>query len=286
MKALICFSLMCLTVFFRITLAQAVIIDYQYVTSHDYNTMGQAVYNAIGEQTWYFTHASVGGNMVSGLNALHTQDSNKYQLIPQGDNDTPPASVTPGTVYDYNRSNPGWEQKYEIFSETVTNGWGNAVDFTMDKLCYIDQDASATAYFTMMEDLEALYLPSTLVYTTMPLTTSADADNVLRNNYNEAVRAYASANNKLLFDIADLEAYSAAGVEQTFTIGGVTYQRLFSGWTTDGGHLNGDGQEWIAKGWYSLAASQGNPVPEPGTVVLMGLGIGALLTRYRKSRVR
>lgn len=37
---------------------------------------------------------------------------------------------------------------------------------------------------------------------------------------------------------------------------GNVYDTIYGDWTSDGGHLNGTGRVWVAKGWYALAASQ------------------------------
>ncbi len=124
----------------------------------------------------------------------------------------------------------------------------------MDKLCYIDQGANAATYINMMMALEAACPGTVFVYMTMPLMTSEDSNNVLRNQYNAAVRSHCAANNRLLYDLADMEAHDPAGVPYTFTYGGQTYQKLYSGYTSDGGHLNTTGRQRIAMGWYAVAA--------------------------------
>ena len=226
-------------------------------------TLPQATMDAIGQQTWLFTHASVGGNMIDGMNALHAGNATRYKLLIAwvGDNGSraydPPASTVPGTIYDCNRGNPGWQAKVTYFDNSVrTSGWHRpAVVAALDKLCYIDQAANAVTYLNSMAALEASYPATRFVYATMPLMTSSDSDNVLRNQYNTAVRAYCTSNGRLLLDIADIEAYDPNGVQYTFVSGGQTYQRMYPGYSSDGGHLSATGSQRVALGWYAAAAA-------------------------------
>ena len=276
--------------------ASAMVIDHNSIVIVSVDSLPQSTMDAIGQQKWFFTHASVGGNMINGLNDLHTANSTRYQLQTSsvGYNDSlqqadyPPASTTPGSVYECNRGNPGSSEKFLIFYESVKCGWQSPkVDFVMDKLCYIDQNADVNSYLYWMSSQESYpsYAGTTFVYTTMPLTTGEDSNNILRNQYNDAVRDYCIAHDRLLFDIADIEAYDPTGNPITFAYDNQTYQKLYSGYTSDGGHLNTVGRQRVAMGWYAVAATA---VPEPGMIVLLLTGgvvlIGARITqRHRRS---
>jgi hypothetical protein len=222
---------------------------------------------AVADQRWFFSHASVGGNMGSGMSDLHGMNATRYAFtlsnVSYNSGElraaNPPASTAPGTIYDCNRGNPGWESKLTIFRNSLNvSGWHDTkVDVVMDKFCYIDQAASATSYLDTMSTLEAAYPATRFVYITMPLTTGSDSNNVLRNNYNNAVRAHCVANGKLLLDLADIEAYTPTGVASTFVYSSQTYQKLYDGYSTDGGHLNDAanvGRQRAALGWYAMAA--------------------------------
>lgn len=238
-------------------------------------SLPQAVMDSIGQQRWLFTHASVGGNMVAGLSDLHGANPTRYQLVTEwvGFDDglqqaaAPPAPTVPGTVYECQRGNPGWSAKLTIFDNSVrASGWRQpAVDAAMDKLCYIDEGADPAVYAATMSALEAGFPATVFVYATMPLTTGEDSANVLRNQYNDAVRAHCTATGALLFDLADMEAHDPGGVEHTFQVGGLTYQKLYDGYTDDGGHLNSAGRQRIAMGWYAVAAVlAGDPIFSDG----------------------
>ncbi len=230
----------------------------------------QATMDAIGQQKWLFTHASVGGNMIEGMLALHSATPGRYQLVTAtagtgSSVSAPPASTVPGTIYDANRGNPGWSQKFTIFNTAVrTNGWRMPkVGMVMDKLCFIDQDANPTNYVTMMSALEADFPATVFVYCTIPLESSANSANILRAGYNNYVRAHCQNGNHLLFDIADIESHDPAGNAITFTNASKVYQRLYDGYTSDGGHLNTLGEQRVALGWYATAAALVSSAPGP-----------------------
>ncbi|MFH1417657.1 MAG: MYXO-CTERM sorting domain-containing protein [Planctomycetota bacterium] len=277
-------------------------------------SLPQSTMDAIGGQRWFFSHASVGDNMMSGMADLHASNTGRYRLdqasvgFDEGQNraDAPPTPTTAGTIYECDRGNPGWEAKITIFQNSVnTSGWrSNATAIVMNKFCFIDQDANATQYADAMAALEAAWPATTFVYTTMPLTTDEDADNVLRNQYNTAVRQYCQSHARLLFDIADMESHDPAGNAATFASDGQTYQKLNSGYSSDGGHLSAEGCQRIALGWYAVAAAiaAGNggegetPLgpsaqpcgvcgPSAGTMMpVMLLGWGWMKRRRRRNR--
>jgi hypothetical protein len=229
----------------------------------------QSVFAAINQQRWLFAHASVGANMIDGMTALHGDDPLRYGLVfaVAGDGSQifpPPSPTTPGTVYDGSRGNPGWAAKFAMFNTAVrSQGWRYpVVDAAMNKLCFIDDTADAGTYLATMTALENDQPATTFIYTTMPLQSGSDmnAANIHAMNYNQAVRLHCVGNNRILFDVADIESHDPAGNAVTFTDQGHTYQRLYSGYTTDGGHLNALGSRRVALGWYAAAAVLASPV--------------------------
>lgn len=245
--------------------ARATIIGH--VEADGVTSLPQVMMDLVGDQRWLFAHASVGANMVEGMTALHTENATRYQLVFQtyGDGSQiypPPAVTVPGTVYDAPRGNPGWSAKFAMFDSAVRNlGWRSPkIDIAMNKLCYIDTDADVSAYLTSMTALESGYPATVFVYMTMPLQSGSGADgaNILATNYNNAVRAHCAAAGRILLDIADIESYDTSGNHNTFVYQGHTYERMWSGYTTDGGHLNALGSRRVALGWYAAAAAIGN----------------------------
>ena len=222
-------------------------------------SLSQAEVAQIAQLRWFFAHASVGQNMRDGVSDLLALNATRYLLRVVSDDAAPPAVPSNGVVYAYNRGNPGWQAKTADFTAYVQNGWRfPRVNLAVNKFCYIDQAADASVYLNAMRSLETNDLKTVFVYMTMPLTTSQDSENYLRSLFNAAVRAWVATNNGVLFDIADMESRNTEGVSQTYVHSGRTCERLYSGYTTDGGHLNdagNAGRDLVAKGFYALAAA-------------------------------
>lgn len=184
----------------------------------------------------HLRHASVGDNVWSGLTTLAGSNAARY-AIPSWS--------------EANRGNPGWLAKLDDFSTYVAAQAGNFDVFQM-KFCFIDQDASFTAYRDRMLSLEASYPTKRFVWWTMPIMTSG-SDNALRAAFNDQVRAFAAASGKPLFDIAAIESHHADG--SAVTSGGV--EAMAPEWSSDGGHLNADGSARAAQGMWWLMARLG-----------------------------
>ncbi len=247
--------------------ALALVVDHQNIDQ--VAGLPQSTMDLIAEQSWYFMHASVGQNMINGMNALTAMEPTRYQLAVSsiGDNPPPPDPDT-GVVFENHRGNPPWDVKIAMFEEAVADlGWrAPSVSVVMNKLCYDDWAADAEVYLASMVALEAEYPATTFVYTTEPLRVNEDGTNALRTVFNEAIRAYCVANNRLLFDIADIESHDPDGNPVTYEYNGQVYPKLYSGYTDDGGHLNSDGAMRVALGWYATAAAiTGNATAAPGT---------------------
>lgn len=241
----------------------------------------------VGQLRWFFTHASVGGNLVTGLNVLHAEDPARFSLRIHGydgdDGDgayhgavgtagseggadyravAEPASASNGFVYECMRGNPDWRNKLVCFSNSVVqSGWRfPKVNVVMDKFCWIDPAADPAEYCAMMADLEGRFPQTLFVYLTMPLTTeTAGSENDRRNDFNRYVRAYCRTAGKWLLDLADLEAWTEAGAEQTYVSGGTTNQRMATAYAVgpEWGdyHLNAAGRRQAALGWYALGGA-------------------------------
>ena len=104
-----------------------------------YNNQPQQVFDRVATQKIYFTHASVGGNIMQGFGALHNANPSKFPLAQTCTGEIPPSLTLRGTIYEYPRGNPDWLEKVSDFEVCINNGWHDTmVDMVMNKLCYMD----------------------------------------------------------------------------------------------------------------------------------------------------
>lgn len=216
----------------------------------------QATMERIAQFKWYFAHASVGDDMMNGITALHSSDADRYRIQRQSDDGYPPSSTTSGFIYDYQRGNPDWSEKVQWFEQYASNGWRNSkVNLCLNKFCWIDPYADTNVYLQSMMDLEGRYPDTLFVYMTIPLTgDSGDSENDLRNTFNRTVRDFCASRNRVLYDVADIEAHDTNGAPQVYS---TTNQLMYLGFAVSFGdwHLNAVGRPWVARGFYALGAA-------------------------------
>lgn len=235
------------------------------------SSLPQGCMDAVGLQRWFFSHASVGSNMVEGMSTLNAADPSFYQLTTEwvdvagteGGSDYRPSDVSPtvdGKIYEVSRGNPEWTNKVVFFENAfrMSNWANNGIQYAMNKFCWIDPYADAVAYLNSMAGLESSFPWIVFIYTTMPLTGLYDSDNNLRNAFNNSIRTHCATNNHPLLDVADIEAWSPDGIQQTYLYGGNTYQMMYAGYAEgpEDWHLNAEARSRMAYGWYALAASE------------------------------
>jgi hypothetical protein len=145
--------------------------------------------------------------------------------------------------------NPGWQAKVDGLVTQTAAQLGDFDVFTM-KWCVddVDDGASWEYYRDHMEQLEADYPDKIFVWWTLRTATWASSS---RDAFNASVRSYCEANNKILFDIADIECHDPSGVKQTDDYG---HEILYGGYTYDRLHLNATGCQRVASAFWHLMA--------------------------------
>jgi hypothetical protein len=242
--------------FMNATVARGDSVQVGYTNCLAVTNYSQSLMTEIGQLKWFFAHASLGENMMNGVADLHGMNTNFYRFRGVAEDDSPPNATETGVIYEYMRGNPGWQAKVDTFQTCVSNGWRfPKINLALNKMCWIDQTADLNYYLRSMTNLEAACPQTVFVYATMPLDTSEGSDNYLRNLYNDCLRDWCRTNHRVLFDVADIEAHDTNGALCTFTWNSRICQKLFGGYTDDGGHLNPPARQLVARGYYALAAA-------------------------------
>ncbi len=226
------------------------------------NVMGvaalpQGVMDRVAQFRWFFAHASVGDNMMDGIAELHTANPARYPLQRDVEDDWPPplGLCIPATIYDYGRGNPDWSDKVSWFEGYASNGWRNpAVNIALNKFCWIDPYVDTNTYLASMRTIEGRYPDTLFVYMTIPLTGDADGENDARNVFNRTLRLFCLNNNRVLFDVADIQSHDTNGAAYTYS---TTNQLMYSGFAVSPGdwHLNDVARPWVARAFYALGAA-------------------------------
>jgi hypothetical protein len=231
--------------------------DYKYIINHNNvnaDVIPDNVINKIKQMDIYFEHASVGGNIVDGLNTL-TASNNRYNITITNMNSSPNSGwfLANNGIGENNRGNPGLENKVDVFYTNMsTTLLSNNLNIAMFKFCFIDSPSNPSEEFTytknIIESLERQIPGTVFVWWTMPIETNGNG-NYGRNEYNKLVRNYCSQKSKFLLDIADIECYSPDNIKQSDSSG---YEILYSGYASDNGHLNTSGALRVANALWVL----------------------------------
>jgi PKD repeat protein len=116
-------------------------------------------------------------------------------------------------------------------------------------------DADFANYMTQMNQLETDYPNVKFVYMTGHLDGSGESGTL--NQRNEQIRAYARANNKILYDFADIESYDPDGLVNYMKLGAndncdYTINSVSHNWATEWQTAHTEGVDW-----YDM-----NPLPQ------------------------
>ncbi len=221
----------------------------------------------LSEQKIYFGHQSVGNNIINGIQLIMEEHPEiKLNIIET--RDLP--SVDGGAFYHSKvgeNENPA--SKTKDFVSIIESGIGEKADIAFHKYCYIDVNADTDVekmfqnYKEKIDALKLRYPEVKFVHITSPLTTiqtgpkawvkkilgrpiSGIVPNIKRNMFNQQLLD-TYQNIDPVFDLALAEATQPDGTVTTFERDGKKYLTLYKKYSSDGGHLNEQGQKKIAE---------------------------------------
>ncbi len=247
-----------------------------------------AIQDAKSELHIAYGHTSHGSQITSGMDGLFT-----FANAPYG-----------GSTYAWNNGGTGGALDLHDYAMSGDLGnpdrtsWASRTrtylnanpDVNVIMWSWCGQASSATeadinTYLSLMNQLEQDYPAVTFVYMTGHLDGSGVSGNL--NQRNEQIRAYVRANNKVLFDFADIESYDPDG--NYYLNRGATDSCSYTGgnWATAWQNSHTEGVDWYDCGaahteplnanmkayavwhlWARLAGWDGTPVgPTPTPTV-------------------
>jgi hypothetical protein len=190
-----------------------------------------------------YGHTSHGSQLVAGLGAIRDHLGAPYDFTASG------WGLVPGVFLNDAWGNAGGaadlghagELAWRDATIAMLSAPGNDRNVVMWSWCGGVSDNSSegiAAYLTAMDALERAYPGVRFVYMTGHLDGSGAAGNLHARN--QQIRAFCLANDKVLFDFADIESYAPGGGDEYMT-------RL----ATDGCEYDadGDGNPWGDRNW-------------------------------------
>lgn len=201
------------------------------------------------EQRLFFAHQSVGFNVMKGLNHLsRTNGWGNPVYVDLAGGETVPEGPGGGFIVQVKIGRNGDPLgKIADFDKRLRDGLAGKVNIAALKLCYVDINSGTDVaaifkkYRTALNDLEKDYPGITFLHATVPLKTEDAAGNKTRTRLNELLRKEYGDTGRL-WDIAAIESTDPEGER----VGGKGYEALFSGYASDGAHLNEEGGQVVA----------------------------------------
>ena len=213
MNRLVSASLLCLLVSSS-AWAQEIVIDH---TTTDLSQIPDYWIEQAKKLTLHYAHTSHGSQIISGLEALHSEDP-KYDFAVEYAGATPslPAAQNALRILDGNPPNQTYITPALYWSSadglerTRTTAATGLFDYSMWSWCgeqSYNSIATVQGYLQTMNGFDSEF--PAMRFILMTGHTDGGSDTLIRNN--NLVRDYARDNDKVLFDFADIESWDPAG---------------------------------------------------------------------------
>lgn len=218
-----------------------------------------AEWKVINQKRILFGHQSVGNNILSGVKSLADAAGVSLKIT-----ESRGALTDSGITHFKVGRNEDPRSKIKDFADTLNGGGAEGADVALMKLCYIDINAStdvkklAEDYSATLDSLSQQHPKTVFIAVTAPLRTVQSGpkawlkglmgrkpggyiDNSRRQEFNALLRG-SYARQGRLFDLAKFEAEGAGSHQYQ----GQPLEVLNPSLSDDGGHLNAQGQLYVA----------------------------------------
>jgi len=232
---------------------------YEHPAAISYPTPTALDWQRLQQMNILFGHQSVGGNIVDGVKILAAQQEIPIAIIESRD-----IHVHKEFQHFKIGKNGDPQSKMYDFRQVITRQAPQGVDIALMKFCYIDfsketdPEQLARSYLSLIDELQKSFGNTRLVAVTAPLTTIQTGpkawikkilgkmpdgyqENAIRQRFNYLIREE-SRKNLPIFDLARLESRNG---EVHYQLDGKTIEALDPNLSSDGGHLNIEGQKLL-----------------------------------------
>lgn len=236
--------------------SQAIIIDHNCIDQKDC-IIPLAWLNKARKLNVFFGHQSVGWNILEGLESLASENNARYRV--NIIENPPPGWFATNTGIGHadigENGNPIF--KIRDFNTKVSKhpGYGRNLNAALVKICFADINSQTNVkeiwneYVSNMDNLKRRFPNLTLVWCTCPIV--SNESNERREAFNKLVREYCQNSHSMLYDIADIEAYTPAS--KVCVMG--SQKILCKTYSQDGEHPDSDaGKQRLARGWWWMLA--------------------------------
>ncbi|MGO8889865.1 MAG: hypothetical protein ACLP8X_15535 [Streptosporangiaceae bacterium] len=220
----------------------------------------------------FFGHRSVGMNVLEGIPGIYTAHGMRSPTIEQ--ESTGPGQDGGFVAHAFIVQSGRPLLKIQDFDAKMRSGTGQQVDVAMMKFCYnditarTDVEALFASYGKTMAALQRDFPKVAFTHVTVPLTTGQGLLSKLKNRLTGSSGDSAANNarerlsalirheyaDEHLFDLAAIESTAPDGSRAIDTHQGQRSYRLYDGYASDSGHLNGEGARVAATAWLKAIA--------------------------------
>jgi hypothetical protein len=234
----------------------------------DLSTIQDKNINALKSKKIFFGHASVGYNIVNGMEDVKAANKRFVEINIRelkGSDEV----VAAGIYHSVNGENGFPKSKIDGFKNVLRErGFGSRLDIGFFKFCYVDFDRDSNVneifdyYSKSIDELKKEFPKLKILHVTTPLYAHAwgvkgfikslikgDVSNIKRNEFNKLmISKYRDIDP--IYDLAKIESTLPDGSKVTFKYKGGEYFSLAKQYPSDGGDLNELGRYLGAKGLF------------------------------------
>ena len=232
-------------------------------------------WNRMAKKTIFFGHQSVGYNILDGVKRVMEQNPLVNLKIVKLANPGDMGPSAKGVLFHAEvgkNFNP--RSKIDAFAEWMDKGVGDNVDIAFLKFCFVDIGTQTNIeelfeyYRKTLAGLKEKFPSTTFVHFTVPLLAEQVGfakwkhrlkgivkkilgknefyENVNKFVFNEMIRSEYRGKEPV-FDLAAVESTFPDGSRSTFAVSGKQIESMVPAYTNDGGHLDPQGQDIVAR---------------------------------------